>query len=36
MIQPGDFVMMHYKPEEMFGNIALNFFNFTVLVRGSY
>lgn len=29
IIQPGDFVMMHYKPGEMAGNVALNFFQFT-------
>jgi hypothetical protein len=29
IIQPGDFVMMHYKPGEIAGNVALNFFQFT-------
>jgi hypothetical protein len=29
IIQPGDFVMMHYKPGEIVGNVALNFFQFT-------
>jgi protein involved in polysaccharide export with SLBB domain len=32
IIQPGDFVMMHYKPHEIAGNVALNFFNFTYLI----
>lgn len=32
IIQPGDFVMMHYKPHEIAGNVALNFFNFTYVV----
>jgi hypothetical protein len=35
IIQPGDFVMMHYKPGEIAGNVALNFFQFTYLVSGS-
>lgn len=34
IIQPGDFVMMHYKPSEMAGNVALNFFQFTYLISG--
>jgi hypothetical protein len=36
VIQPGDFVMLHYKPGELMGNVALNFFNFnfTYLVSG--
>jgi hypothetical protein len=29
IIQPGDFVMMHYKPGELVGNAAANFFQFT-------
>lgn len=33
IIQTGDIVMMHYKPHEIAGNIALNFFNFTYLVN---
>jgi Polysaccharide biosynthesis/export protein len=35
-IQPGDFIMLHYKPGELAGNVALNFFNFnfTYLVGG--
>lgn len=28
IIQPGDFVMLHYKPGEIASNVALNFFNF--------
>lgn len=32
IIQPGDFVMMHYKAHEIAGNVALNFFNFTYLI----
>jgi hypothetical protein len=35
IIQPGDFVMMHYKPAEIAGNVALNFFQFTFLVSGN-
>jgi protein involved in polysaccharide export with SLBB domain len=31
IIQPGDFVMLHYKPGELAGNVALNFFNFNVI-----
>jgi len=34
IIQPGDFVMMHYKPAEIASNVALNFFQFTYLVSG--
>jgi len=30
IIQPGDFVMMHYKPGELAGNVALNLINFNV------
>ena len=33
-IQPGEFVMMHYRPREILGNVALNFVNFTVLLNG--
>lgn len=32
VIQPGDFVMMHYKPHEIAGNVVLNFFNFSYIV----
>lgn len=32
IIQPGDFIMMHYRPHEMAGNVALNFFNFSYLI----
>jgi protein involved in polysaccharide export with SLBB domain len=32
IIQPGDFVMLHYKPGEIAGNVALNFLNFNVLL----
>jgi protein involved in polysaccharide export with SLBB domain len=32
IIQPGDFVMMHYKPHEIAGNVALNLFNFTYII----
>ena len=35
IIQPGDFVMMNYKPHEIVGNVALNFFNFTYLVNSA-
>ena len=28
IIKPEDFVMLHYRGHEMFGNIALNFVNF--------
>lgn len=35
IIQPGDFVMMHYKPTEIASNVMLNFFQFTYLVSGS-
>jgi hypothetical protein len=31
IIQPGDFVMMHYRPSEIIANVGLNFFNFTLL-----
>jgi protein involved in polysaccharide export with SLBB domain len=31
IIQPGDFVMLHYKPGELAGNVLLNFFNFNVV-----
>lgn len=32
IIQPGDLVMLHYKPGEIAANVALNFFNFNVLI----
>lgn len=32
IIQPGDFVTLHYKPGEITANVALNFFNFNVLL----
>jgi protein involved in polysaccharide export with SLBB domain len=35
IIQPGDFVMMHYKPGEIASNVALNFFQFTFLISGN-
>lgn len=35
IIQPGDFVMMHYKPGEIASNVALNFFQFTYLISGN-
>jgi hypothetical protein len=35
IIQPGDFVMMYYKPSEIASNVALNFFQFTYLVSGN-
>jgi hypothetical protein len=35
IIQPGDIVMMHYKPGEIASNVALNFFQFSYLVTGS-
>lgn len=31
LIQPGDVVMLHYKPGELMGNVAMNFFNFNVI-----
>ena len=31
IVQPGDFVMLHYKPGELASNVALNFFNFNVI-----
>ena len=33
IIQPGDVVMLHYKPSEIAANVALNFFNFNVLLN---
>jgi hypothetical protein len=35
IIQPGDFVMMYYKPGEIASNVALNLFQFTYLVSGN-
>lgn len=35
LIQPGDFIMMHYKPAEIAGNFWLNIFNFNVLFSGN-
>lgn len=32
LIQPGDVVMLHYKPGELFGNVAINFFNFNFIL----
>lgn len=34
-IMAGDYIMMYYKPGEMLGNAALNFFNINFTVRGS-
>jgi len=31
VIQPEDFILLHYKPGELAGNVALNFFNFNVI-----
>jgi Polysaccharide biosynthesis/export protein len=31
IIQPGDFIMMHYKPGEITSNVLLNFFNFSFI-----
>jgi hypothetical protein len=35
ILQPGDFVMLHYKPGELAGNVVLNFFNFNVVFAPS-
>jgi hypothetical protein len=32
IIQPGDVVMLHYKPGELAANVTLNFFNFNFLL----
>lgn len=32
IIQSGDMVMLHYKPGEIAANVALNFFNFNILL----
>lgn len=32
LIQPGDFIMLYYKPGETFTNSVLNFVNFTFLI----
>jgi len=32
-VLPGDYIMMYYKPGEMFTNSALNFFNFNYLIN---
>jgi hypothetical protein len=35
IIQPGDFVMMHYRPGEIASNVALNFFQFTWILSSN-